>query len=70
MQFMDLDNLKHFEPGSYMEISYGTNYYVSLQEKYTNVISGPLLMCNHQEYLYNIYALLCKAVVKRVEKRS
>ena len=65
MQFMNTSNLKHFHPGTYMEISGGVNYYISRQETYMK--SGPLIVSEHIEYLYNIYSLLCKAVVKRVE---
>jgi asparagine synthase (glutamine-hydrolysing) len=65
MQFMKTENLKHFEPGTYMEITGGINYYISNQEKYTQ--SFTLINSDHQEYLYSIYSLLCKAVVKRVE---
>jgi asparagine synthase (glutamine-hydrolysing) len=66
MQFMNTNNLEHFEPGTYMEISGGINYYISKQEDYIHYYK-PLIKTEHQEYLYNIYALLCKAVVKRVE---
>ena len=65
MQFMNTNNLEHFEPGSYMEISGGINYYISKQESYTHY--NALIVTDHQEYLYNMYALLCKSVVKRVE---
>ena len=65
MQFMNTSNLKHFNPGTYMEISGGINYYISSQESYLKI---PKLIVNDQiDHLYNIYSLLCKAVVKRVE---
>ena len=64
-QFMNISNLKHFQPGTYMEISHETNYFISEQNTY---LKTPKLINNaHMEYLYNIYSLLCKAVVKRVE---
>jgi len=66
MQFMNTSNLKHFQPGSYMEISGGVNYYILNQETYMKPV-GPFIVSEQQEYLYNIYSLLCKAVVKRVE---
>ena len=65
MQFMNTTRLDHFEPGTYMEINGGINYYISKQESYTHY--NALITSDYQEYLYNIYALLCKAVVKRVE---
>jgi asparagine synthase (glutamine-hydrolysing) len=65
MQFMNTSNLKHFQPGTYMEIGGGMKYSISKQEKYLKI--GSLIISEQQEYLYNIYSLLCKAVVKRVE---
>jgi len=65
MQFMNLSNMNHFPPGSFMEINRGVNYYISRIEKYT--VRGGIIITDHIEYLYNIYSLLCKAVVKRVE---
>jgi asparagine synthase (glutamine-hydrolysing) len=50
-----------------MEIT-GVNYCISSQESY---LKYPKIIVNDKnnqiDYLYNIYALLCKAVVKRVE---
>ena len=67
MQFMNISNLKHFKPGTYMEIS-GINYYISSQDSYFKCIrSEPFIVSDKIEYLYQIYSLLCKAVVKRVE---
>ena len=65
MQFMNISNLKHFKPGTYMEITGGVNYYISCEESYLQL--PKLIITNQMEYLYNIYSLLCKAVVKRVE---
>jgi asparagine synthase (glutamine-hydrolysing) len=65
MQFMNTSNLKHFNPGTYMEISNGVNYYISSQESYLE--REAFIPSEMIDYLYNIYALLCKAVVKRVE---
>ena len=69
MQFMNTSNLKHFQPGTFMEITGGVNYYISNQDTYSNKDMGQykLITTSQIEHLYNIYSLLCKAVVKRVE---
>jgi asparagine synthase (glutamine-hydrolysing) len=69
MQFMNTSNLKHFQPGTFMEITGGINYYISNQDTYSNkdLSQYKLVAIPHIEHLYNIYSLLCKAVVKRVE---
>jgi asparagine synthase (glutamine-hydrolysing) len=58
-----------------MEISYKNNYYISANENYRDsqdlILRNSICMnvhCNGiQDHLYNIYSLLCKAVIKRVE---
>jgi asparagine synthase (glutamine-hydrolysing) len=75
MQFMNISNLKHFQPGMYMEISYNNGYYISENDTYreSQELNRRNSLCNDvhcksvQEHLYNIYSLLCKAVIKRVE---
>jgi asparagine synthase (glutamine-hydrolysing) len=66
MQFMNTTNLKHFKPGTYMEIIGGINYYISSHDSYINPDTR-LIVSDNIDYLYNIYSLLCKAVIKRVE---
>jgi asparagine synthase (glutamine-hydrolysing) len=69
MQFMNTSNVKHFQPGTFMEITGGVNYYISNQTTYSNndLSQYKLITTSHIEHLYKIYSLLCKAVVKRVE---
>ena len=77
MQFMNTTNLRHFQPGTYMEITNVIDYYDSYDDFYD---SAPLYAITSRRirtiesdkksknmYMYNIYSLLCKAVVKRVE---
>jgi asparagine synthase (glutamine-hydrolysing) len=69
MKCMDIQQVKQFTPGTYMFIEKGQeNYYMTEQESYSKVL--PTIMSDKKEYLYNIYALLCRAVVKRVENRE
>jgi asparagine synthase (glutamine-hydrolysing) len=69
MKCMDIQDVKQFTPGTYMFIEKGEeSYYMTEQESYSKVL--PTIMADKKEYLYNIYALLCRAVVKRVENRE
>ena len=71
MQFMNTTNLRHFQPGTYMEITMKEGQYESYDDFYD--IDSYIKSCmrtiesNKNNYMYNIYSLLCKAVVKRVE---
>ena len=71
MQFMNTTNLRHFQPGTYMEIMMKEGQYESYDDFYD--IDSYIKSCmrtiesNKNNYMYNIYSLLCKAVVKRVE---
>ena len=65
MLFMNLTNLKQFTPGTYIEIIKHTNYYIFKHDYY--IECSKALFTNEKEYMYGIYSLLCKAVIKRVE---
>ncbi len=74
MQFMNMANVRHFQPGTYMEITTNGTIYDSYENLYdlnplytkTSRIKRTI-ESDKINYMYNIYSLLCKAVVKRVE---
>ena len=66
MQFMSMTDLKHFEPGTYMEITKDNEKYISKQEKYMPPL-GVIVEDLYPNVLNKIYSLLCTAVIKRVE---
>jgi len=71
MQFMNTTNLRHFQPRTYMEITMKEGKYFTYNDFYDldSYIKGSMRIIESDKkvYMYNIYSLLCKAVVKRVE---
>ena len=72
MQFMNMANVRHFTPGTYMEITMNEVYdsyenFYDLDPLYVKTSRMRTIESDKNVYMYNIYSLLCKAVVKRVE---
>uniref|UniRef100_A0A6C0EUI3 asparagine synthase (glutamine-hydrolyzing) n=1 Tax=viral metagenome TaxID=1070528 RepID=A0A6C0EUI3_9ZZZZ len=64
MKCATLSNLKQFTPGTYMILVKNNNYYIN-ESVYYPKFKG-ILNTTISQHMYNIYDLLCKAVIKRV----
>jgi asparagine synthase (glutamine-hydrolysing) len=64
MKCLALSNLKQFTPGTYMNIVKNNSFYINESKYYPKFKGASYDTMNN--YMYNIYNLLCEAVIKRV----